>query len=98
MKNIIIFCLFAFIFVGCAQDSNLDAPRKFFNKNKIGTSPDYAVIKNGIIPDDHVMTVHGFADDLDACLKVVKAFNEDACKETGGYNCSDIFTCTPLNH
>jgi len=86
------------LFFGCAQDSNLDAPRKYFNKNKIGTSPDYAVIKNGIIPDDHVMTVHGFADDLDACLKVAKALNEEACKETGGYNCTDIFTCRPLNH
>ncbi len=96
MKKILLIGII--LFFGCAQDSNLDAPRKFFNKNKIGTSPDYAVIKNGIIPDDHVMTVHGFADDLDACLKVVKAFNEDACKETGGYNCSDIFTCTPLNH
>ena len=29
----------------CEQESNLGAPRKFFSKNMIGGSADYAVIK-----------------------------------------------------
>jgi hypothetical protein len=85
------------VLAGCDSKSNLEAPRKFFSKNKIGNSPDYAIIKWNN-PDDHVVTVHGFIDDLKGCLLIAEALNKDACKETGGYNCLNPFSCQPLNH
>ena len=79
---------------GCEQD-NLDAPRKFFGSHKIGSSPDYGVMKFG---NDHVITVHGFMDDLATCQQIVNALNKDACKELGGTGCLDPYSCQPLNH
>ena len=82
---------------GCENESNLDAPRVFFAKEKIGKSPDYGVIKwkNS---EDHVVTVHGFVDDFEACLKISEFLNQDACNSTFGKNCLNPFSCTPLNH
>lgn len=85
------------VLAGCEPKSNLDAPREFFSKHKIGSSADYAVIKWGN-PDDHVVTVHGFMDDLKSCLLIVEALNKDACNETSGNNCLNPFSCQPLNH
>ncbi len=82
---------------GCGQDSNLDAPRKFFSKNKIGGSPDYAVIKWNN-PEDHAATIHGFMDDRKICQIFADALNKDACNETGSRNCLNPFSCQPLNH
>ena len=84
------------LLAGCEQESNLDAPRKFFSKNKIGGSADYAVIKWNN-PDDHVATVHGFMDDMKSCLIFAEALNKDACNETGGQGCLNPFSCQPLN-
>ena len=90
--------LFLGIISGCFSDSGSGSPRKFFENNKIGSSPDYGVIK-WKDPENHVMTVHGFSDDLSSCLIVVKALNVDACKEiTDGSACLDPFSCLPLNH
>lgn len=81
---------------GCETDSNIDAPRKFFSKNKIGGSADYAVIKWGN-PDDHSVTVHGFLDDQEGCRLIAEALNKDACNETGGRDCLNPFSCQLLN-
>ncbi|MGH7158397.1 MAG: hypothetical protein ACREGD_05035 [Candidatus Saccharimonadales bacterium] len=88
------------LFLGCAPDpnENLDAPRAFFGKQKIGTSPDYGIVKFGNIKD-HVITVHGFTDDLASCQQIVRALNKDACKEiTDASACLDPDSCQPLNH
>jgi hypothetical protein len=82
----------ALLVVACESKSNLDTPREFFSKNKIGSSADYAVIKWGN-PDDHVVTVHGFMDDRKSCLLISDALNKDACNETGGNNCLNPFSC-----
>ena len=84
------------VLAACQQTSNLDLSRKFFTKNKIGISVDYAVIKWNN-PNDHVATVHGFTDDLKSCLIFADALNKDACSETGGTNCLNPFSCQPLN-
>lgn len=84
------------LLVGCSDNSNLDAPQKFFQNNKIGSSPDYAVIKWNN-PADHAVTVHGFMDDLKSCLIIADALNKDACSETNGQNCLKPFSCQPLN-
>jgi hypothetical protein len=89
--------LIASSLAGCEQGPSLDAPYKFFSKNKIGGSPDYAVIKWDD-PNDHVATVHGFMDDMKSCIIFADALNKDACSETGGENCLNPFSCKPLNH
>lgn len=86
--------LFGMCIAGCEQ-SNLDAPRKFFGGQKFGSSPDYGVMKFG---NDHVVTVHGFADDLGTCQEITAAMNINACKETGGQGCLNPYSCAPLNH
>lgn len=84
---------------GCAPDpyGNLDGPRGYFEGNRIGTSPDYAIIKFGNI-EDHVATVHGAADDLETCQLITKGLNEDACRETDGQDCLNPFSCRALNY
>jgi len=78
----------AWALFACDQSRGLDAPRKFFSDNKIGKSPDYGIFK-GFGEDDHVVTVHGFMDDLEVCMKLAEKLNEE---EPGAYR------CVPLNH
>jgi hypothetical protein len=82
----------------CSQDpfSTLDAPRQFFAGHKIGSSADYGIIKSNN-PSDHVITVHGFADDAASCKEVADALNFNACKETGGEQCLNPYSCIALN-
>ncbi len=86
------------LIVACSNDklSPLDAPKRFFAENKVGSSPDYGVIKMGN-PKDHVITVHGFADDGTSCREVADALNVNACKELGGQNCLYPYSCIQLN-
>lgn len=85
------------ILIGCEPKSNLGGPRKFFQENKIGSSPDYAIIKWND-PEDHAVTIHGLMDDLKGCLLIADALNQDACSETEGENCLNPFSCQPLNN
>ena len=93
-SRLILWILFFTSLVGCQKD-NLDAPREFFSDHKIGSSPDYGVMKFG---NDYVITVHGFMDDLVTCQEIVTAMNFNACKETDGQGCLHPYSCTPLNH
>lgn len=87
--------LFMLFLIGC-DNENLDGPRKYFSSNKIGSSPDYGVMKWG---NDHVISVHGFMDDLKTCEEIVTALNSNACKEiTDGSSCLNPYSCQPLNH
>jgi hypothetical protein len=77
--------LAAFSLASCQRGSNLDAPREFFARNKIG-SPDYGVMKSG---NDHVITVHGFVDDQTNCLEIAAMLNKKG---------QGVYSCVPLNH
>ena len=79
---------------GCSKAENLEMPRDFFKKNRIGSSVDYGVMKFG---NDHVITVHGFVDDFKTCQEIATAMNFNACQETGGQNCLNPYSCAPLN-
>lgn len=91
----ILFCLLV-ICAGCQKSDNLDGPRGYFESNKVGSSPDFAIIK-WRDPSDHVATVHGFMDDMKSCQIMADALNIDACSETGGQGCLNPFSCQPLN-
>lgn len=97
-RFITIAILFATALFGCSQDSysTLELPKYFFAKNKIGSAPDYGVIKFGN-RDDHVVTVHGFSDDEASCKEIIDALNVNACKETDGQGCLNPYSCIPLN-
>ena len=64
--------------------------QRFFAKNKVGRSPDIAVMKNGT---DHLMTIHGYMDDLAVCEQLIEPYNQDSSLSTlpGSYS------CVPLN-
>jgi len=64
--------------------------KEFFAKNRVGSSPDYAVMKNGT---DHLLTIHGYSNDMDVCLRLIEPYNRDSSLSTipGSY------TCVPLN-
>ena len=97
MSRLILFAVIV-ICIGCSKDpfATLDGPKKFFAGHKIGTSADYGLIKFND-PSDHVMTVHGFADDAASCDEVASALNLNACKETGGEQCLNPYSCIALN-
>ena len=84
--------------VGCTKDpyANLDTPKQFFAEHRIGSAPDYAIIKFGN-PRDHVATVHGFADDGGSCREIADALNVNACRETDGQDCLNPYSCEALN-
>lgn len=78
--------LMAGVMLASCDSDNLSAPRKFFEKNKIGKSPDFGIMKRGT---DHVVTVHGFYDDLGVCQTLAATLNREE---------PNTYTCQPLNH
>jgi|TARA_B110000908_G_scaffold108100_1_gene126989 Fe-S-cluster formation regulator IscX/YfhJ len=71
--------------MGCEPDNYKDV-RDYFDDNKIGSSPDYGIFKDG---HDYVITVHGFSDDLDMCNEIVTMMNRTE---------PNTYSCKPLNH
>jgi len=67
-----------------------EAVKEFFAKNRVGSSPDYAVMKNG---NDHLLTIHGYGDDLAVCLQLIEPYNRDPSLSV----VPGLFTCVPLN-
>ena len=94
MRNFMIIALLVFLLlVGCESGQKVvgqEAVKEFFAKNRVGSSPDYAVMKNGT---DHLLTIHGYTNDLDVCLRLIEPYNRDPSLSTipGSY------TCVPLN-
>lgn len=93
MRIFIIIVLLGFIVFERANDTGGVAAAQWFKSHPQG-STDYGVFKWG---DDHVITVHGFADDMSSCYEVATALNVNACKETGGVGCLNPYSCKPLN-
>lgn len=89
--GLIIIGLTAAIAACGVQDSDQDDVQRFFAGHKIGTSPDYAVMKNGT---DHLMTIHGYADDLSVCMQLIEPYNKDPSLST----LPGTYSCVPLNH
>lgn len=86
------FIILGFLFlVSCSQEQ---APKEtsptdlkeYFKHHKIGSSSDYAVIKNG---DDYLLTIHGYMDDKQTCEDIIKPLNADPKLSTlpGSYTC-----------
>lgn len=94
MRIAIIITLAVFVLVtGCESKQKIvgqEAVKEFFAKHRVGSSPDYAVMKNGT---DHLLTIHGYSDDLDVCLRLIEPYNRDPSLSI----IPGSFTCVPLN-
>lgn len=94
MRYFMIIALFVILLLsGCEsgqKEVGQEAVKDFFAKNRVGSSPDYAVMKNGT---DHLITIHGYANDLDVCQRLIEPYNRDPSLSAvpGSY------TCVPLN-
>jgi hypothetical protein len=66
--------------------------QNFFSKNKVGDSPDYAFVKNGLAGPDHLITIHGYANDKSVCELLAKEYNGDGQLSVlpGKYNCIQL--------
>ena len=60
--------------------------KEYFSKHRVGSSPDYAVVKNG---DDYLFTIHSYRDDKATCEEVIKPYNDDPKLSIvkGSYEC-----------
>ena len=77
---------------GCAKhEATQEDVKGFFATHKIGSSPDYALMKNGT---DYLTTIHGFGDDLSVCMELIKPYNENPSLST----IAGTYSCAPLNH
>ena len=87
---IVITALFSFSCQQSPKEVDQVSVKEFFSKHRVGQSPDYAVIKNG---KDHLLTIHGYANDLDVCLRLIEPYNRDSSLSVtpGSYE------CVPLN-
>lgn len=91
MKTILV-CLLAVSATACSdKPATQEDLKEYFSKHKIGTSPDYAIMKNG---DDHLATIHGYMDDQAVCMSLIKPMNEDPSLSV----IPGTYSCVPLNH
>jgi len=67
--------------------------QKFFSKNKVGSSPDYALVKNGIAGSDHLLTIHSYLNDKSVCEKLAREYNDDPSLSV----LPGTYQCIPLN-
>jgi hypothetical protein len=92
-KNLLIVLLFipalSFCEAGLKQISQ-ESLQDYFSNNRVGSSPDYAIMKNG---NDHLMAVHGYGDDLGVCLELIEPYNNDPSLSAF----SGSYSCVPLN-
>ena len=85
--------LLSLLLAGCDGDPKIvtqEAVKEFFAKNRVGSSPDYAVMKNGT---DHLLTIHGYTNDLETCLQLIEPYNPHSSMSV----VPGKYTCVPLN-
>lgn len=94
MRTAMIFVYLVIVsLVGCQsgqKEVGQGAVEEFFAKNRVGSSPDYAVMKNGT---DHLMKIHGFIDDREVCLQLIEPYNRDPSLSV----LPGTYRCVPLN-
>ena len=76
MSKIFLFLIMftSFIVGSMAKEITNEEMVKFFKNNRVGDSPDYAVVKNG---NDVLMVITGMMDDKAVCEDMIRPYNED---------------------
>lgn len=62
---------------------------EFLSKNRVGSSPDYAFVKNG---NDYLAIFTGYVDDRKTCLEAAQEYNGNPSLSTlpGTYQCIQL--------
>lgn len=55
---------------------------KLFSKGKVGTSPDFYLVKSGLAGPDKVAVVFGYLDDYDVCSELAKLYMQKYPSDT----------------
>jgi hypothetical protein len=79
-RSLALLTVVAVLQTGCSKE-----PVEYFAGNKVGESADFGLFKNGY----HVVTVHGYVDDLAVCLILKDTMEKDGPRA--------IYECRPLN-
>lgn len=71
------------------QETTQEDLKDYFKHHKIGSSSDFAVIKNGT---DYLLTIHGYMNDREVCESLIKIYNEDPKLSVipGSYACVQL--------
>lgn len=88
----IILALFFLAIYGPLYAATQEDVIKFFAKNKIGSSPDYAFVKNGIAGKEYLLTIYGYANDKAVCESLAHQYNSDPSLSVvnGTYECIQL--------
>jgi len=64
----------------------------FFVSNKVGNSPDFAFVKDGVAGPDHLITIHGYGNDGAVCRTLAEEYNsgESPSVMPGEYKCVQL--------
>ena len=71
---------------------SLKKVKRFFSRNKIGDSPDFALVKDGYAGPEYLMVIFGYADDRSVCEELIKPVNDDPSLSVfqGVYSCEQL--------
>ena len=67
-----------------------DDLKAYFAKHRVGSSADYAIVKNGT---DYLATVHGYMDDGSVCEQLIAPYNKNPALSV----LPGTYSCVPLN-
>jgi hypothetical protein len=78
--------------VGCenrTKEVSQTDVKGYFSHHRVGSSPDYAVMKNG---SDYLATIHGFMDDQSVCTELIEKYNRNVSLSVlpGRYTCVQL--------
>ncbi|MBG56805.1 MAG: hypothetical protein CMK46_00770 [Porticoccus sp.] len=94
MPKVIIAALVGFFIGITASVFAADASdvQTFFASNKVGNSPDFAFVKNGVAGPDHLITIHGYRNDGAVCRTLAEEYNsgESSSVLPGEYKCVQL--------
>jgi hypothetical protein len=93
MKLRLLIAICVLLIPACDFAADQNDVQKFFSKNKISGSPDYAFVKYGIGGSpDHLATIHGYLDDKKVCEELAKEYNDDSSLSVlpGKYGCIQL--------
>lgn len=84
--------LFLLLICGPLHAATQEDVIKFFAKHKVGSSPDYAFVKNGIAGKEYLLTIYGYANDKAVCESLAHQYNSDPSLSVvkGTYECIQL--------
>ena len=73
LSKLLLIMLIMFLISCGKQEVTQEKLKEYFKNHKVGSSSDYAVVKNG---SDYLLTIHGYMDDREVCESLIKIYKE----------------------